>query len=299
MVEDDTSDCLYESSELSVNKTLAILFTWFCSSPSISKESFSRLLYLLHKFVLPTNNKLPCSYPQAQSAIGNLLVPLEEYDCCIKDCIIFRNCSEGSFESLTNCPKCGSERFHPHTSIARKKFKYIPLAPRIKRMFANRKVSELIQKHDGEHANNMTSISDLHQSDTWKSLYSVDGHFKGDPRGICLSLCTDGTNPFSKEKISYSMWPITLTILNLPFHIRNLPRSIVLAGIIPGKSEPQNIDPYIEILVDEIVSLNSLQCYDGYQEEYFDIKIDILFHILDYPGHNKLFHCVGELYSAI
>ena len=29
MLEDDTSGSLYESSELSVNKTLAILFTWF------------------------------------------------------------------------------------------------------------------------------------------------------------------------------------------------------------------------------------------------------------------------------
>ena len=255
MLEDDTSGSLYESSELSVNKTLAILFTWFCSSPSISKEAFSGLLNLLHNFVLPKDNKLPSSYPQARSVIHNVLVPVEEYHCCINDCIIFRNGSEGSFESLTRCPQCDD---------------------------------------GGEHADNVTCISDLHQTHTWKSVYSSDGPFTGDPRGICLSLCTDGTNPFSKEKKSYSMWPITLTMLNLPFHVRILSKSILLAGIIPGKSEPQSIDPYVEILVDEIIRLNGMKCYDAYKDEEFHLKVGILMHVLDYPGHNKLFHCHGE-----
>lgn len=293
-IEDDTSDSLYKSSPLSVNKTLAILFSWFCSTPGISKESFSRLLHLLHKLMLPADNKLPSSYQQAQAAIRGLLVPLNDYDCCINDCILFRNCSEGNFKDLSDCPKCGSERFHPHTQVARKKFKYIPLAPRIKRMFANKNVSELLQKHQDKHAKSETSISDFHETNAWKSLYSADGYFKGDPRGISLSLCTDGTNPFSKEKISYSMWPIALTILNLPFGVRNLPKSILLAGIIPGKSEPKSIDPYIDVLVDEIQSLNSTQCYDGYRDEVFNMKVDIILNILDYPGHNKLFHCVGK-----
>lgn len=295
MVQDDASGCLHESSELSVNQALAILFTWFCSSPSISKESFGRLLHLLHNFVLPKNNKLPSSYRQARSAIKNVLVPIEEYDCCVNDCSIFRNCCDGDYSTLTQCPKCDSECFHEHTNIARKKFKYIPLGPRIKKMFSSNKVAELIQSHGGEIAGGMTCVADLHQSQAWKSIYSIEGHFKGDPRGISLSLCADGTNPYSKEKVSYSLWPLTLTILNLPFHIRNLSRSMLLAGIIPGKSEPQNMDQYIEILVDEITSLNTMQCYDAYQEEYFDMKVDILLDILDYPGHNKLFHCNGKL----
>ena len=45
---------------------------------------------------------------------------------------------------------------------------------------------------------------------------------------------------------------------------------MVLAGIIPGKSEPQHLDPYIEILVDEILSLSGKKCYDAYRDEYFE-----------------------------
>lgn len=73
---------------------------------------------------------LPESYSQARSAISNAIVNVQEYDCCINDCVIFRQCSEGSFESLTHCPECDTERYHPQTKVARKTFKYIPIGPK-------------------------------------------------------------------------------------------------------------------------------------------------------------------------
>ena len=289
---DDDSMKLFPSSELTVVKSLALLFSWFCSFPGISKEAFGRLLYLLNTFLLPTGNTLPNSYQKARATINHLLVPTHEYDCCVNDCIIFRKCAEGDSSHLSSCPKCDEPRYHPCSKVARKKFKYIPLAPRIKRMFANKTVSKLLQSHQEEIVTQV--VTDLHQSPAWKSRYDNAGPFHGDPRGISLSLCTDGTNPFSKEKVAYSMWPITLEILNLPHQIRRLPGSIMLAGIIPGKSEPQNLDPYLEILVDELCSLNGLELFDGYHEEKFLLNVDILLHVLDYPGQNKVFHCHGK-----
>jgi len=288
----DDSEKLYPSSQLTVVQCLAILFTWFCSYPGISKEAFSRLLYLLNSFLLPTCNILPTSYQKARVASKHFLVPAQEYDCCINDCIVFRKCAEGDFKHLSSCPKCGEARYQPCSKIARKKFKYIPLVPRFKRMFGNEIASQLLQSHQQENPTEI--VSDLHQSPAWKSRYDVTGPFQGDPRGISLSLCADGTNPFSKERVVYSMWPITLSILNLPRQIRNLPGSIILAGIIPGKSEPQNMDPYMEILVDELCSVNGLELYDSYRNEKFQLKVDLLLHILDYPGQNKLFHCQGK-----
>ena len=131
-------------------------------------------------------------------------------------------------------------------------------------------------------------------SEAWISVYSEGGRFKGDLRGISLSLCTDGMNPFSKENITYSMWPITVNVLNLPFYIRNRHGSMMLTGIIPGKSEPRDLDPYFEILVDELLSLQGSECYDAFKDEHFKMKVDIFMNVLDYPGQNKLFHCVGK-----
>lgn len=44
---------------------LALWFSWFCSSPGTSKESFSRLLHILNMFLLPDGNSLPESYAKA------------------------------------------------------------------------------------------------------------------------------------------------------------------------------------------------------------------------------------------
>ena len=67
------------------------------------------------------------------------------------------------------------------------------------------------------------------------------------------------------------------------------------SGIVPGKSEPNNLDPYIGVLVDEVNALNGTEFYDAYREETFKLMVDILMQVVDYPGHNKLFHCLGKL----
>ena len=89
--------------------------------------------------------------------------------------------------------------------------------------------------------------------------YDKAGIFNGDSRGVSLALCTDGVNPFSHNKVSYSMWPIMITLLNLPRKFRNRFGSILLTGIIPanGTKEPKNLNPYLDILVDELIELSS------------------------------------------
>lgn len=140
-------------------------------------------------------------------------------------------------------------------------------------------------------------IYDIHQSQAWEAAYNCTGIFGGDPRGISLALCADGVNPFAHNKVSYSMWPIMLTLLNLPRKIRNRFSSILLVGIIPanGTKEPHNLNPYIDIiLVDELLELCSSTLFDAYQNAPFKAKAAILLHVLDYPGMGKMMSVVGS-----
>ena len=50
------------------------------------------------------------------------------------------------------------------------------------------------------------------------------------------------------------------------------------------------------MLVDDIVALNKLTVYDGYADEMFDVKANIILNIFNYPGQNKVLHCLGELH---
>ena len=137
-------------------------------------------------------------------------------------------------------------------------------------------------------------IQDIHQSDIWKSLYSADGQYHGDVRAVSFGLCTDGMNPFAKEKASYSMWPITLSILNIPNHMRTKFGSLLLVGIIPGCKEPKDLDPYLSLVVDEIATFSNSEIFDSYNGMYFKPQGSIVLNILDYPGQNKVFKCTGD-----
>ena len=72
--------------------------------------------------------------------------------------------------------------------------------------------------------------------------------------------------------------------------------ALLLVGIVPGngRQEAKNILPYLEVLVDELMSLYQASVYDAYQKATFKLKVHIL-HILDYPGIAKMFsiHSAG------
>ena len=60
-------------------------------------------------------------------------------------------------------------------------------------------------------------------------------------KGLYRGMCTDGVNPFSTEKVNYSMWPNVLFPPNFPAHVRKLSSSMMLVGIIPGPKEMLNV----------------------------------------------------------
>ena len=260
-------EMLYPGSSVSLLSTLSILMTWFTDYPSLSKQAFSQLLYLLHKFILPPSNNLPSSYTKAYSLVKHHLIEPQEFHVCINDCVVFRK----EYKDLTCCPICGSNRYEDDSQQPLKRFKYLLLLPRIQHMFATPNVSELLQSHS-IHRTQTKVVCDIHDSDAWKQWYAKNGCFAGNARGICFALCTDGVNPFSHVKCQYSMWPIMLNVLNFPLDIRAKTKSLLLVGIIPGRKEPKNLDPYLNILIDDINDISGHTLLDSLKDEPFFLK---------------------------
>ena len=192
-----------------------------------------------------------------------LVTPLI-FDVCPIDCVIFR----GSLADLEKCPKCNADRYKSTGKyVPNRRFYYLPLGPRLKRMFGNSNLAQLVQAHK---VLPMKSIMfDVHDSPAWRSAYSDTGMFEGDSRGLSFGFCTDGVNPFSHLHCTYSMWPIVMSLLNLPRDIRHDFRNMFLIGIIPGngKKEAHTIHPYLEILIDEMLELSNTEVYDAYIEK--------------------------------
>lgn len=260
-------------------QSLVKYFTWFCEHPGISKEALSSMSAMQSE-ILPYGNRLPDSYESALGVIEPYLVTSDVYDVCPNDCVIFR----GEFESLSECPKCGGKSYISERSkTAVRRFTYLPLKPRLQRMFGNTRMAEILQSHATVQHSAHHSMHYIQDSPCWQNAYSNCGVFGGDRRGISLALFTDGVNPFSHNKVVYSMWPIMLTLLDLPRKIRNHFGSILMVGILPSNKsqEPRSLNPYLEIMVDEMLELSST-------------IMQILLHVLDYPGIGKVLSVVGS-----
>lgn len=69
---------------------------------------------------------------------------------------------------------------------------------------------------------------------------------------------------------------------------------MVMVGIIPGPKEVKCIDPYLDIIANNIASLNGIKMYDAFDDCHFELKASLLLHILDYPGQGKVSHSQGQ-----
>ena len=171
-----------------------------------------------------------------------------------------------------------------------KKIKYLPLKTRVCRLFSDKITSKLLQSHNDTKPSAVNKISTIHQSEAWKSWYSSEGIFKGDTRALSFAVRLDGLNPFPCEKASYSTCPIFLSILN---HVRMLSGSAMLTEPIAGPNEPKSTNPYVDVLVDDVLHLNTLKVYDGYKDEMFPLKANIILNTLDKTKFFNVKVCVG------
>ena len=154
-------------------------------------------------------------------------------------------------------------------------------------IFGTANLAQVVQSHSSSEC----VMNDIYDASAWKWAYSAEGVFGGDQRGISLALSTDGVNPFHRQHISYSMWPIVLTLLNLPSKIRNLYANLMMIEIVPGKGSKE--DPYLEVVVDKILSLSNANLFDAYRQAPFQLKVEILLYIFDYQALAKVYHITG------
>jgi hypothetical protein len=104
-------------------------------------------------------------------------------------------------------------------------------------------------------------------------------------------MSTDGMNPFLNSSI-HSIWPIVLTILNLPPWLCNKQKYIIMSGLIPGPQQTRNdINTYFRPLVEDLKELwynDRVQVWDEHKHEYFGLKASLFVTVSDSPAAHKL-----------
>ena len=120
---------------------------------STDKSLDDQLAYLCK--IMPKDHKLPQSCNKAKKIVCPLGLEVHRYHACRNDCMIYR----GKDANLKNCPVCKESRYKRGREpiedggnkvkggTPAKVVWYLPIIPRMRRLFANKKQAELMRWH--------------------------------------------------------------------------------------------------------------------------------------------------------
>jgi hypothetical protein len=117
-----------------------------------------------------------------------------------------------------------------------------------------------------------------------------------------LALDTDGINPFSEKRSSYSVSPILLLNYSVAPWLTFKKYFVMLSSIIPGKHAVtgEHFDLYLEPLIEELQILwrDGILVRDAARQSYQRIKAILMFTIHDYPAYGLVAGLVTKGYRG-
>nr|CAM59133.1 putative transposase [Antirrhinum majus] len=203
--------------------------------------------------------------PPVKRFMRKLGLGYKTFDVCVNNCFLYY----GEFESdsWTACPECGESRYEPSEIkkkfIARKKLWYLPLTPRLQRLYMSRNTAEHMTWHTKCRRDNDVMIHPA-SGEAWKSFDATYPDFAAESRNVRVGICTDGFNPYRNSSTPYSCWPVFVTPYNL---------HLICAC---DKNE-------LKMLWD-----SGVQTYDSHRRENFLMRVAVMWTISDYPGYGML-----------
>jgi hypothetical protein len=253
---------------------------------AFSVNCYKELLKLISD-VLPANHKMPKDMYQSKKLLTGLGMDYQKIDVCEDNFMLFWRDTEKD-----KVCKCGKSRYIQvvnddgdtvTTEIARKQLRYMPLTPRVKRLFLSRKTAQHMRWHKEGRRDNPGTMTHPTDSDAWKALDEFDPTFASDNRNVRIGLATDGFSPFHVNASTYSCWPVFALPYNLPPALCMKYDFTFLCLIIPGPDHPgTKLNVMLRPLIEELKKLwDGVPAYDFYKEQKFNLRVAYLWSIHD------------------
>jgi len=197
--------------------------------------------------------------------------------------------------NTVECPKCKTSRWRSDNGgkkkIPQKVLRYFPIKPQLQRFFMMKEIAEEMRWHKGKRKDDGNTLRHPIDFIVCKDFDKRYYRFARDSRNVRLGLASDGFNPFGNMSITYNIWPIILTLYNLPPWKCMKSPNLLLSLLIPEPTSPGNkIDVYLQLLVDDLKELwnDGVSTYDALMKEMFQLRAALLWTINDFPAYANL-----------
>jgi hypothetical protein len=135
----------------------------------------------------------------------------QKFDACEKNCVLFWM----EHKDDTKCMHCGRSRYVKvinkdgasiTTKVVVKQLRYIPITPRLKRLFLCEEMAQQMRWHkEGIHdREDLDIMSHPADAKAWHALDRFDPKFARDPKSVHLGLSMDGFQLYSSDSTVYS-----------------------------------------------------------------------------------------------
>jgi hypothetical protein len=228
------------------------------------------------KFVIDiilAKHNMPKDLYQSKKIVSGLGMNYEKIDACEKNCMLFWK----EHKDDTECMHCGRSRYvkvinvdgaFVTTKAAIKQLRYIPITPRLKRLFVCEETAQQMRWHkEGIHDSEDPDIMS-HPTDAkaWHALDHFDPEFAWDPRSVRLGLSTDGFHPYNSDSTAYYCWPVFMMPYNLPPNKYLKEGFLFRALVILGPKEPRKQNNiFLHPLMEELKEVGQgIDAYDSH-----------------------------------
>lgn len=133
---------------------------------------------------------------------------------------------------------------------------YIPIIPRLQRMFAPiHSASQMTWHHTNTSSSGM--MRHLFDGQAWKHFDRVHLEFAAEPRNVRLGLCSDDfTQYIQSSAVAYSCWSVIVTSYKIPHEMYMMKPYMFLTCLISEPSSPkEGINVYLQSLIDDLKRL--------------------------------------------
>ncbi|WVZ85079.1 hypothetical protein U9M48_032037 [Paspalum notatum var. saurae] len=180
---------MHDHTEKTVLDTVSRLMA-IKSKHNISNSCSNDITELVFE-VIPSDHKLPKKLYFAKKMMAGLGMKYEKIDVCPSNCMLFWRKND----KLSTCRHCGKSRYiqvkneageNVDTTVPAKQLRYIPIIPRLKRLFLSMKIAKSIRWHKERRRGSQNEDVMVHPADgdAWKALDEFDPEFARDPRSV-------------------------------------------------------------------------------------------------------------------
>jgi hypothetical protein len=181
-------------------------------------------------------------------------------------------------------------------------YHYVSIADRLKMFLQDKRMNTVLKLDPNPPRGAAGEVRNLYESDGWNDHVlrgcgrdtrapAEDPNFatENNGRNIVLSMCADGFQPWTEVQ-NYSITPFMLMVLNFPENLRHKFQYMHMAGVVPGPRKPKDLQPYLRIVVDELLELyrDGVEYRDPFDGVMRTSRVKLLFTSADYPGHSDL-----------